>query len=343
MSDPVIESRPQLELHLSSVLDRDFQISLIQKIPGGYSNHTYFLTTNLGDLILRKPPGSTHIKSGHDVGREYIIMNALTGREIPVPETVYFEPDSGIFGTPFYLMKAIDGFVLRTDNAAILKPGKDLFHRLSCNAIDQLVTMHNIQIDTLEIGNLGQPQGYVGRQVEGWIMRYSKAKTEQIDAMDIMASWMKKNMTTDHKAALIHNDYKYDNLLLDRNNLSKINAVLDWEMATIGHPHMDLGTTLAYWVEESDDPALKIFNTTWMSGNMTRKEVVDYYVSRKGEHIPDILFYLVFGFFKIAVIAQQIYYRYSMGQANDPRFGKLIYVVKAAANKGLSYIHRGEI
>ena len=106
---------------------------------------------------------------------------------------------------------------------------------------------------------------------------------------------------------------------------------------------MDLGTTLAYWVEESDDPALKIFNTTWMPGNMTRKEVVDYYISRKSEHIPDILFYIVFGFFKIAVIAQQIYRRYSMGQAVDPRFGKLIYVVKAAANKGFSYIQRGEI
>jgi aminoglycoside phosphotransferase (APT) family kinase protein len=343
LPDKVIESRQFLEEYLSDVLLQSVEIYNLNKIIGGYSNHTYDLETNLGSLILRKPPAGNKIKTGHDVRREYIIIKALEHSKISVPGPVYFESNTEILGTPFYLMKKVDGIVLRSETLSILKPSETAFYELSCNAIKQLVALHTLPINSQTLGGLGHPIGYIERQVEGWIKRYGKAKTEAIMEMELMAQWISDNISYTHQSALIHNDFKYDNLILDKNDLGNIKSILDWEMATIGHPLMDLGTTLAYWIEENDDEALKIFNTTWLPGNMTRKEVVSYYGFLSKTEIPDMLFYLVFGLFKIAVIAQQIYHRYSIGQAKDSRFGMLIYVVRSAARKGVFYINKGKI
>jgi aminoglycoside phosphotransferase (APT) family kinase protein len=168
--------------------------------------------------------------------------------------------------------------------------------------------------------------------VEGWTKRYVNAQTDDIAAMNEAAEWMQKNIPTSAKSSFIHNDYKYDNLVLNPDNLIEIKAILDWEMATVGDPLMDLGTTLAYWAEANDSDALKPFNLTWMPGNMTRNEMANYYAEKSQTNIDDIVFYYVFGSFKVGVICQQIYHRYKQGHTQDARFGSLIYVIKACAD-----------
>ena len=209
---------------------------------------------------------------------------------------------------------------------------------VSTAAIDNLALLHQINLDSTGLRSLGKPEGYIQRQVEGWITRYENAATDDIPAMKITADWMRSNIPSENQPAFIHNDYKYDNLVLDPKNLSHILAVLDWEMATVGDPLMDLGTTLAYWGEEDDSPALKPFNLTWLAGNLTREEVVRRYAESRNIKEPDMLFYYVFGAYKIGGIVQQIYARYKKGFSNDERFAGLGFVLKACADNAANAI-----
>jgi aminoglycoside phosphotransferase (APT) family kinase protein len=214
---------------------------------------------------------------------------------------------------------------------------------ISVSTINNLADLHNIDIYATGLINLGKPEGYTERQVEGWVKRYYNSETDLVDDMNATAEWMKANIPPDGLPAFIHNDYKYDNLVLDPGNLQQIIAVLDWEMATVGNPLMDLGTTLAYWAEASDNPALKPFNLTWLPGNMNRQEVVQQYAEARQIDVPDMMFYYVFGSFKIAVIVQQIYARYKKGFTKDERFAGLMYVVRACAENAQNAIRSKRI
>jgi aminoglycoside phosphotransferase (APT) family kinase protein len=191
--------------------------------------------------------------------------------------------------------------------------------------------------------HLGKPDGYVRRQVEGWTDRYSAAKTKDLPEMEKVADWLKANLPSQVNVGFIHNDYKYDNLVLNPENISEVKAVLDWEMATVGDPLMDLGTSLAYWAETGDPDILKMFNLTHLPNNLTRAEVIDYYNVRTPFDLSNMLFYYVFGLFKVAVIAQQIYKRFSIGFAKDPRFAALIHVVEAVGKKAEQAIRTEKI
>jgi aminoglycoside phosphotransferase (APT) family kinase protein len=180
---------------------------------------------------------------------------------------------------------------------------------------------------------LGKPEGYVSRQVEGWIDRYFKSKTNEIEAIENTAKWLQVSLPPTGKIAFIHNDFKYDNLILDPSEIGNIRAVLDWEMATVGDPLMDLGTSLAYWTESNDADIFKMFNLSYLPGNYTRQEIIAYYAQKSGADLSHILFYYVFGLFKVAVIAQQIYKRYQQGHSDDIRFAALIEVVIEAGNR----------
>jgi aminoglycoside phosphotransferase (APT) family kinase protein len=206
--------------------------------------------------------------------------------------------------------------------------------------VDNLATLHAIDVHSTGLINMGRPEGYIQRQVDGWTKRYVDAETDEVVEMNTTAEWLKENIPGDGGPAFIHNDYKYDNLVLDPADLSRILAVLDWEMATVGSPLMDLGTSLAYWAEAGDSEALKPFNLTWLEGNLTREQVLERYSMKSGTDVGNFLFYYVFGSFKIAVIVQQIYARYKKGLTSDPRFAALVYVVKACAqnaNRAIQY------
>ena len=304
----------------------------IQQFPSGFSNLTYLISTSHQEYVLRRPPFGTHVGAVHNMQREYQVLSLLKPVYEQVPTPVLYCDDESIIGAPFYLMERVAGVILRgTTKNTELTPA--LMQQLSTSAVDRLADLHALDIQRTGLDQLGKPQGYVERQVTGWTQRYRRAETDTVAAMNEAAEWLATHLPpTDYTASFIHNDYKYDNLVLAPDDLTRITAVLDWEMATVGDPLMDLGTTLGYWAEGSDNPALKPFNLTWLPGNLTREEVAQRYAERRGIELNHLLFYYVFGCFKIGVIVQQIYARYCQGLTQDPRFAGLIHVVQACAD-----------
>jgi aminoglycoside phosphotransferase (APT) family kinase protein len=316
----------------------------IRQFPGGYSNLTYFIQAGDHEYVLRRPPFGANIKSAHDMEREFTVLTKLSQAGFTkVPDAVHLCVDESVMGVKFYLMKRVRGVILRNKLSKDFSVSQETFRALSKAAVEQLVKLHQIDIHSSGLDALGKPEGYVQRQVEGWIKRYTNSQTDDIASMNEVAEWMQRNIPTSSQASFIHNDFKYDNLVLNPNDLTDIVAILDWEMATVGDPLMDLGTTLAYWAEGSDSDALKPFNLTWMPGNFTRQEVVQHYQLKTGWPVDNIVFYFVFGAFKVGVICQQIYYRYKQGFTKDPRFASLIYVIKACGENARRAIERNKI
>ncbi|WP_111669510.1 phosphotransferase family protein [Algoriphagus litoralis] len=321
----------KLKKYLAETLYWDPEKIEITQIAGGYSNLTFLVQTPLGKFAMRRAPFGDKISKAHDMFRESQVLEALQKagyKKSPKPIVLYEDED--INGSPLLVMEWIDGIVLgnKINKDVILTA--DEFQKLSQNAIDSLIELHLLELKTSGLINLGKPEGYVERQVIGWTDRYYKSKTNELPEMEKVSDWLKANIPSRENVGFIHNDYKYDNLVLEKINRSEIKSVLDWEMATVGDPLMDLGTTLAYWAQADDPDILKLFNMSHLPGNMTRAEVIQYYDLRTPFDLANILFYYVFGLFKVGVIAQQIYKRYIQGIANDPRFANLIHVVDAA-------------
>jgi aminoglycoside phosphotransferase (APT) family kinase protein len=319
------------------------EVISITQYPGGYSNLTYCLTTDNLDYILRRPPIGADIKSAHDMGREFKVLSKLIEYYPIVPQPFVYCENPQIIGAPFYIMKRIEGVILRAHSTPKLGIDPGTFKLLSERFIDNLVRLHAIDINATKLIELGKPEGYVQRQVEGWIKRYFNAETDSLGGMNDSADWLAKNIPSSPPATFIHNDYKYDNLILNPGNLTQIIGVLDWEMATIGDPLMDLGAALAYWSEADDDPITRAFNLSWLPGNLTRTQLAERYSETSERDLSNIVFYYVFGLFKNAVIAQQIYARWKKGFSKDPRFGGLIEVVKNLSTKAIKSIETQKI
>jgi aminoglycoside phosphotransferase (APT) family kinase protein len=319
----------------------------VRQFPGGFSNLTYWLKTANQEYVLRRPPVGANIKGGHDMGREFRVLSLLRDHYDKIPEPIIYCESADILGAPFYLMKRVTGVILRASMAPTLNLAPERMRQLSEALIDNLVDIHGLDIDTTGLIQLGKPDGYVQRQVEGWSGRYRTAQIDKILAMDQVSDWLQGHYPAEQSPAFLHNDYKYDNVLLAADSTSEplpiVKGVLDWEMATVGDPLMDLGATLAYWSEAGDSPAYRNFNLTWLPGNLTRQEVVARYAERSGRDLTDILFYYVFGLYKNAVIAQQIYARWKQGHSQDARFGHLLPMIIELANKAAGAIGSGEI
>ena len=305
------------------LLKINFDLNDVNQFPSGYSNLTYLLTSGSKEYILRKPPfGAESLKGGHDMLREFTVLKNLKSQFDLVPEVYHFCEDKSIIGSTFYLMERVKGNIIRPNLSEENSPGKKIIREISKQMINTLSTLHNVDIKAANLTDLGKINGYNQRQVDGWIKRYYHSKTSTIDNMEFVAKWLKKNIPMESKASIIHNDFKYDNIVLDKENFSRINAILDWEMATIGDPLMDLGTSLGYWVDNDDLPELKLFqlSATTLQGNPTREEFLHEYMLKSNTKIDNPIFYYVFGLFKIAVIAQQIFFRYKKGYTKDKRF-----------------------
>ncbi len=349
-SDKTVAARPGEALDAARLNDylRDKtteigQIIEISQFPGGYSNLTYCISTSTKDFVLRCPPHGANIKSAHDMGREFRVLSLLKDHYKLVPQPIIYCDSSEVIGSPFYIMEKVAGIILRTTNAVKLNLAPELHTSISESIIDNLVALHAIDIHETDLIQLGKPEGYVTRQVEGWIKRYYNSETDKLIQMDETADWLKRNIPLEQPATFLHNDYKHDNVVLHSTNLSRIVAVLDWEMSTVGDPLMDLGASLAYWAEAGDDDAMKQFNLTWLPGNLTRREVIERYALKSGRNVSNILFYYVFGLYKNAVIAQQIYARWKQGLTKDPRFGQLWFVIKSLSERTNSAVENGVI
>ena len=317
----------------------------IEQFPRGYSNLTYLLRVGERELVLRRPPFGAKIKTAHDMGREHRILSHLVAVYPKVPRPYAFCADEAVLGAPFYIMERVTGIILRTKPPEGLELTPALMGRISEGFIDNLATIHGIDYVAAGLGDLGRPEGYVTRQVEGWTKRYQNARTDDIPEMDRLASWLFEHKPAEAGGCLIHNDYKYDNLVLDPQDPARIKAVLDWEMATIGDPLMDLGSTLGYWVD-ADDPEdwqQQSFGLTTLPGNLNREQLLERYVAKSGHTMSDAVFYYAYGLFKIAVIVQQIYARFKQGSTQDARFAGLIHLVRAASRTACLAIDKQRI
>jgi aminoglycoside phosphotransferase (APT) family kinase protein len=295
----------------------------VRQFAGGASNLTYLLRYPGRDLILRRPPAGTKARGAHDMGREYRIQSALAPVYRYVPKMVAHCNDEDVIGSEFYVMERIEGTVPRTEDDITLGPEDT--DRLCRTVIDTLVELHGVDVTVAGLAGLGKGEGYVARQVAGWSGRYRKAKTWNVPSFTGVMAWLAANQPADVGTCLIHNDFRLDNIVLGPDDQLRVVGVLDWELATVGDPLMDLGGSLAYWVQADDDWAFRRFRRqpTDVPGMLTRAEVVDYYCERSGLKPDNWTFYEVFGLFRLAVIAQQIYYRYHHKETHNKAFKNL--------------------
>src|SRR5712692_7514868 len=317
----------------------------IQQYPSGHSNLTYAVALGSKKLVFRRPPFGSKVKSAHDMSREFRVLFRLHGVYPVAPEVLCYCEDELILGAPFYLMKPIRGIILRRGPPAGLQFSADTARRLSESLIDNLACLHRIDYGSIGLADLGKPQGYLERQVRGWIERYHGSRTHDLREVERISSWMNDHLPPSSDAALIHNDYKYDNVVLDSQDITRIVGVLDWEMCTIGDPLSDLGTALAYWVDAKDSNDLQ--QVRWCPsnypGSLTRVQLVERYALATGRDVSQMAFYLAFARFKVAVVLQQIYYRYHLGLTQDQRFASLPRKIETLLQASLRAAETGAI
>jgi len=318
----------------------------VEQFPAGSSNLTYLVRLRDADYVLRRPPFGNTVKSAHDMKREFDVLSKLSAVYAPAPKPSLFCDDLSVIGSEFYLMERRHGLIIRGalpdswTHVGSLRPDD-----VCRSFIQNLADLHSLDLGQAGLESLGHADGYNRRQIEGWTKRYAAAKTHEHAELESAIEWLTSNIPAESGAALIHNDYKFDNIMLDPSDLTKVTAVLDWEMVTVGDPLMDLGTTLGYWMS-IDAPGELLdmpFNPRAFMENISRRDLVDMYAESVGRAVPDMLFYYVFGTFKIAVIAQQIYARYVKGFTRDARFAAFDNFVAALGHIATAAINRRTI
>lgn len=317
---------------------------VVKQFPAGHSNLTYSVNLGEKEMVLRRPPFGSKVKSAHDMGREYNVLSRLHGA-YPAPRPLLYCTDESVIGAPFYVMERVRGVVLRKDLPPGLTLSPETARRLSESFIDNLAALHGLDYNAIGLGELGKPAGYLQRQVKGWIERYHGSKTEELPEVEQITQWLGDRMPAQSDSTIVHNDYKYDNMILAEDDITQIKAVLDWEMCTLGDPLTDLGTALAYWVNADDAPQLQMvrWGPTSIPGSVTRRQLAERYAEKTGRSIDNLVFYYVFALFKVAVIIQQIYYRYYHGLTKDQRFATLGEVAKMLLQVGLGAAKRESI
>lgn len=301
----------------------------VTQFSGGASNWTYRLKYPARDLILRRPPAGTKAKSAHDMVREFAVQQALKPHYPAVPGMVALCRDAAVIGCDFYLMERIEGLIPRANLPRGVTLDATQTRRLCTGVLDKLIELHRVDYRAAGLETLGRGNGYCRRQVEGWSERYLKAKTWNVPSFARVRAWLAANVPDDVATCVIHNDWRFDNVVLDPADPTRVIGVLDWEMATLGDPLMDLGSALAYWVQADDGAFMRSTRRqpTHLPGMLTRREVVDYYLERSGLTTPNWTFYEVFGLFRLAAIIQQIYFRYHHGQTRNPAFKRFWLLV----------------
>jgi len=291
----------------------------VRQFPGGHSNLTYLLETGGREYVLRRPPLGPVAPKAHDMAREYNVLRAVHPLFPPAPRVFLLCDDPAVIGAIFFIMERRHGLVLRRELPSQYASDPDFGRCVSEAFVDCLAALHAVDVNRVM---LGKPAGFLERQVSGWAERWQRAQTETLPQMDQLVRWLTERLPESPPPTLVHNDYKLDNLMLDLNDPRRVEAVLDWEMATAGDPLVDLGCVLCYW-PEAGDPLVRreaLSSITTLPGWFTRAQLVDRYALITGRDVSGLGYYEVFGIFKIAVVLQQIYFRYHRGQTRDERF-----------------------
>jgi aminoglycoside phosphotransferase (APT) family kinase protein len=294
----------------------------VEQFPGGHSNLTYLIRFGQTELVIRRPPLGPVAPTAHDMAREFRWLTAVNPVFPLAPRAYALCDDLSVIGAVFYVMERRRGIVVRHDEPPFIKDRPAVRRRVSEALIDALVDLHAIDIEKAGLSHLGKPAGFVERQVRGWTDRWHRSQTSELAAMNTLATWLVDNLPPSPKSAtIVHGDFKLDNLMLDAEDPARLVAVFDWEMSALGDPLVDLGILLAYWQPSAPEHQRDALTTvTTRPGWFTRDEVVERYASRSGRDLRTLRYFEVFALFKIAVVMQQIFYRFIKGQTDDPRF-----------------------
>jgi aminoglycoside phosphotransferase (APT) family kinase protein len=300
----------------------------VEQFPGGHSNLTYLVRFGGQEFVLRRPPFGPVAPTAHDMPREYRLLSAIHPVFPLAPRPYLLCEDASVIGVPFYLMERRRGLVIRRDIPKEIGGDLALRRRVSLAMVDALASLHSVDIYSSGLAGMGKPVGFVTRQVKGWTDRWQRSKTSEVPEIDRVISWLAARVPPEpdpglgRPAALVHNDFKLDNVMLDPNDPARIVAILDWEMCAVGDPLIDLGIFLCYWAKKDDPEARRdsISPVTTEPGWMSRAEITERYAEKTGRDVSGIAFYETFALFKVAVVLQQIYFRYVRGQTHDERF-----------------------
>jgi aminoglycoside phosphotransferase (APT) family kinase protein len=317
----------------------------VAQFPSGHSNLTYLVCLGDREMVLRRPPFGSKVKTAHDMSREYRVLSKLHFTYPQAPKALLYCEDPSVLGSPFYLMERVQGIILRREPPEGLVTNAEMACQLSEAFVDNLARLHGLDYTAIGLADLGKPQGYLDRQVGGWNQRYRGSQTHDLPEVEKISVWLNERRPRETSYALIHNDYKYDNIVLDPTDITRIVGVLDWEMCTIGDPLTDLGTALAYWVDPQDAEELQRirWGPTTLPGTLTRAELVRRYARTTGRDVSNMVFYRVLALFKVAVIIQQIYYRYHQGLTKDVRFASLPEVIKVVLRAAMRSAEDGSL
>ncbi|MCE7735122.1 MAG: phosphotransferase family protein [Candidatus Heimdallarchaeota archaeon] len=310
----------------------------VRQFGGGVANLTYLLKYNEFEYVLRRPPLGKIAKSSHDMGREHSVLSVLYKSFSKVPQSYHFCDDTSVIGAPFFIMERKQGIVIRKEFPNQYQNHQNAARELSEALIDALVDLHQVDYKKLGLEELGRPEGFISRQIEGWYKRWKRAKIEDNQLMDATYQWLRENIPQVSRFSLLHNDYKLDNMMFNPEDPSDIVSIFDWDMCTLGDSFSDLGGLLAYWTEISDPIHFKAIAMmpTGDHGFLTRQELVKRYEEKSGFKIENINFYHALGLFRLVVIVAQIYIRFVNKQTEDTRFGelgKLIPLIIRAAHE----------
>lgn len=317
----------------------------VRQFPSGASNLTYLVKIGDWEGVLRRPPLGPVPPKAHDMERESRLLMRLHEAYPLAPKPYFFTDDESIIGAQFYVMERREGVIVDDEFPEGVEPTGELCRGISQTVADTLVELHAVDWKEAGLEELGRPEGFLERQVKGWIKRYDEASTEEIEEVEPLTEWISENIPESPPATVIHNDFKLNNLVLNPEDLTEVRAVLDWEMTTIGDPLFDLAVSLSYWAEAEDSQELKevLPTVTDTPGFWTRKEFIDYYGEKSGRDVSDMHWHMVFGYFKLAGILQQIYARYEKGQTKDERFANFNERVRNLILHAHDLVQRGHL
>ncbi|MFD1864501.1 phosphotransferase family protein [Planococcus chinensis] len=304
----------------------------IRQFGAGHSNLTYALSIGSWEAVLRRPPLGPVAPKAHDMEREFNILSSLHSFFPAAPKPFVFSQDLSVVGSPFFVMERRRGVVIDTEFPEGVEPDKELGRRISELMVDTLVELHAIDYTRTALAAMAKPEGFMERQVNGWIGRYERAKTDDIPEVAELSEWMRSHIPVSPDPAIIHYDFKLNNAMFS-GDFTKLTGLFDWEMTTVGDPLADLGAAMSYWIQADDPDLLKNgfgkAPVTVTEGFYTRAEFIARYAEKSGRNVSNIDFYLTFAYFKLAVICQQIYYRFKKGQTSDARFAHFDQFVKS--------------
>ena len=326
-----------LRQYLKNILKLEFNNLATLQFSGGHANLTYLLKLDKKEYVLRRPPLGPVAPSSHDMYREHRVQSSLNTLFPLAPKSLYFCNDETIIGSKFHIIERRNGFVVRKQLDPYISPTKDNLRKISFKIIDVLADLHKINPDEVGLGDLGKPDGFILRQLNGWEERWKKS-TEETDLnskFDKLISYLRSTLPQPQTVTILHNDFKLDNIMWSNADPFDPIAVFDWDMCTRGDPLMDLGHMLNYWIDETDNEDCKLITSMPVDKILypTRKDIVDYYSRKTGFNVENINWYYAFGAFKLAVILQQIFYRYQKGQTQDERFSNFGKRIDALINR----------